>query len=61
MVGDIVLIVDLLTKLGFTRLGRIAKVEKDTMGTERYYQVEYKKNKRIFATVKRPHKVCAWL
>ena len=53
MVGDIVLIVDLLTKLGYPRLGRIAKVEKDTMGTERYYHVTYKKNKRVFATVKR--------
>ena len=51
--SPIVLIIDLLTKLSYPKLGRIAKVEKDTMGTERYYQVEYKKNKRVFATVKR--------
>ena len=51
-IGDIVLITDLMTKLGYPRLGRIAKVEKDTMGTERYYHVSYKKNKG-FATIKR--------
>ena len=52
-VEDIVLITDLLTKLGYPRLGRIAKIEEDSMGTSRYYHVTYKKNKRVFATVKR--------
>ena len=48
-----VLITDLLTKLGYPRLGRIAKIDEDSMGTSRYYHVTYKKNKRVFATVKR--------
>ena len=37
---------DIMTKLNYPKIGRITKVEKDTMGVERYYQVEYKKNKR---------------
>ena len=53
MVGDIVLITDLMTTLNYPMIGRITKGEKDTMGTERYFQVEYKKNKRVFSTVKR--------
>ena len=53
MIGDIVLITDLMTKLNYPKIGRITKVEKDTMGVERYYLVEYKKYKRVFSSVKR--------
>ena len=48
-----VLITDIMTKLNYPKIGRITKVEKDTMGIEKYYQVEYKKNKQFFSTVKR--------
>ena len=53
IIGDIVLITDLMMKLNYYKIGRITKVEKDIMGVERYYIVEYKKNKRVFSTVKR--------
>ena len=33
-------------------IGRITEVEKDSVGVERYFRVEYKKTKRVFATVK---------
>ena len=51
--GDLVLILDLKTKLGYPRNGRITNVEKDTSGVKRYYTVEYKNGKK-FSVVTRP-------
>ena len=51
--GDLVLILDLKTKLGYPRNGMIANVEKDTSGVKRYYTVEFKNGKK-FSVVTRP-------
>ena len=53
-VGDIVLVTDLLTKLNYPQIGRVTKVDTDHAGFERYFTVEYKKNKKSFSVVKRP-------
>ena len=45
--GDLVLILDLKTKLGYPRSGRITNVEKDTSDMKRYYTVEYKNRKSL--------------
>jgi hypothetical protein len=52
-VGDLGLILDLKTKLGYLRNGRITNVEKENSGMQRYYTVEYK-NRTKFSVVTRP-------
>ena len=52
--GDIVLITDLMTKLKYPKIRRVTQIDEDGAGIERYFTVEYKKNKRSFSVVKRP-------
>ena len=50
---DLVLILDLKTSLNYPVAGRIAKVEQDSSGLDRYFWVSYKQGKTC-STVKRP-------
>ena len=54
VIGDIVLIADLMTKLNYPKIGRISEVEKDSMGVERFSTVNNKKTKKVPSSVKRP-------
>ena len=40
--GDLVLITDLLGKWNYPRHGKVSRIEKDNVGVERYFTVEYK-------------------
>ena len=52
---DVVFIKDLRTELGTPKLTRIINVDRDSQGTERYYDCQYKqRNSGNFKTVRRP-------
>ena len=46
----------ILTKLNYPKIGRIIKMEKDSIGIERDFTVEYNKTKKIFSSVKKTAK-----
>ena len=52
-IGDLVYNLDLPTKLGYSRLARVRNINQDTAGTYRYFELEYKLERR-FSTVQRP-------
>ena len=52
-IGDLVYILDLLTKLNYPRLARVKNINQDSAGTDRYYELEYRLGRK-FSTVQRP-------
>ena len=43
-----------MTTLNYPPIGRVTRIDKDNAGIERYFTVDYKRNKRSFSVIKRP-------
>ena len=48
------MITDIMTKLNYPKIGKVTKIDEDGAGIERYFTIEYKRNKKSFSVVKRP-------
>ena len=40
--------------MNYPQIGRVTKIDEDNAGIERYFKVEYTRNKRSFSVIKRP-------
>ena len=43
-----------MTKLNYPKIGRVTQIDEVGAGIERYFTVEYKRNKGSFSVVKSP-------